>query len=93
MESATPETLLALARAGHGVAIVPTTARIDTRSLRLVPISFRRKLLTAEMAVLWDGRYRLPRYAEGFGAVLAAHMRTVMPQFGPTKAGGSVKRR
>jgi hypothetical protein len=29
-ESTVPETLQALARVGHGIAILPTTARLDT---------------------------------------------------------------
>jgi len=41
---------------------------------------FRRKLLAAELAVLWNRERRLPRYAEAFSAALAAHMRALMPR-------------
>jgi len=52
--------LLALAREGHGAAVIPTTAvRIEGRSLRLAPLMFRRKLLAAELAVLWNRERRL----------------------------------
>lgn len=84
LESTATETLLALAREGHGAAIIPTTAvRIDSKSLRLVPLMFRRKPLTAELAVLWNRERRLPRYAEAFSATLAAHMRALMPRLEP----------
>jgi LysR family cyn operon transcriptional activator len=85
MESAAPETLLALARESHGVAIVPSTAQIDRRSLRVSPLIFRGSQLTVDNALLWSGTRRLPRYAEAFSAMLAAHMRAVIPEFG---AGG-----
>jgi DNA-binding transcriptional LysR family regulator len=77
MESSAPETLLALARQGHGAAVIPATASIDRRSLHLAAITFRGAPLTTEIAVLWRGT-RLPRYAEPFSAMLAAHMRMVV---------------
>lgn len=75
LESTSPETLLALAREDHGIAIVPTTAHIDERSLRLVPLHFRGKPLTLELAVLWNREHRLPRYATAFNADLTTEMR------------------
>lgn len=80
LESAAPETLQAMARAGHGIAVISTTARIDQDTLRITPITFRGKLFSVDIAVLWDAQRRLPRYAEAFSATLAAHMRAVMPQ-------------
>jgi DNA-binding transcriptional LysR family regulator len=86
LESTATETLLALAREGHGAAIIPTSAvRIDGRSLRLAPLMFRRKLLAAELAVLWHRERRLPRYAEAFSAALATHMRALMPRLEPAE--------
>jgi LysR family cyn operon transcriptional activator len=80
MESAAPETLLALARERHGAGIVPSTAQIDRRSLRVSPLIFRGSQLIVDIALLWSGTRRLPRYAEAFSAMLAAHMRAVSPQ-------------
>jgi LysR family cyn operon transcriptional activator len=94
MESSAPETLLALARESHGVAIVPSTAQIGRRSLRVSPLIFRGSQLTVDIALLWSGTRRLPRYAEAFGAMLAAHMRAVSPQFeAGDRSGHSIRRR
>jgi LysR family cyn operon transcriptional activator len=87
MESAAPETLLALAREGHGAGIVPSTAQIDRRSLRVSPLIFRGNQLTVDITLLWSGTRRLPRYAEAFSAMLAAHMRAVIPEFGAGDGG------
>jgi LysR family cyn operon transcriptional activator len=87
IESAVPETLLALARESHGVAIVPSTAQIDWQSLRMSPLIFRGSQLTVDIALLWSGTRRLPSYAEAFSAMLAAHMRAVIPEFGAGNGG------
>jgi DNA-binding transcriptional LysR family regulator len=92
MESSAPETLSALARESHGVAIVPSTAQIDRR-LRVSPLIFRGSQLKVDIALLWSGTRRLPRYAEAFGAMLAAHMRAVSPQFEAGDGGGHSTRR
>ena len=82
MESTAPETLLALAREGHGAAVVPSTARLDRRSLRVAAVMFRGRPLTSDIAVLWSGARRLPRYAEAFSTILAAHLRRMIPRYG-----------
>lgn len=81
LESTAPETLLALAREGHGLAIVPTTAPIDARKLRLTPLVFRGSQLSLPIGVLWNSQHRQPRYADEFNATLAAHMQSVMAKF------------
>jgi len=93
IESAVPETLLALARESHGVAIVPSTAQIDRQSLRVSPLIFRGSQLTVDIALLWSGTRRLPSYAEAFSAMLAAHMRAVISEFSAGDGGGHSIRR
>jgi hypothetical protein len=51
------------------------------RSLQLSALTFRGNPLTTEIAVLWRGTRRLPRYAEAFSAMFAEHMRTVVGRF------------
>jgi DNA-binding transcriptional LysR family regulator len=77
-ESTAPETLLALAREGHGLAVVPTTASIDSRKLRLAPLMFRGSPLSMPIGVLWNSQQQQPRYAGAFNTTLASHMQSVL---------------
>jgi DNA-binding transcriptional LysR family regulator len=78
-ESRTPHTLLSLAEAGHGVAIVPSVLPTHRYRLRIARITHRRKPLRQPLQVLWDRRRLLPPYAMDFCEALAAHMREVFP--------------
>lgn len=79
IESRTPHALLALAEAGHGVAVVPSVLPTNRYRLRVVRITHRRKPLQEAYAVLWDKRRALPPYAKDFCEALAAHVREVFP--------------
>jgi DNA-binding transcriptional LysR family regulator len=87
MESSVPHTLLALAEAGHGVAIIPSTVQVHRHTLRIVRITHERKVLQAPMAVVWGRRRTLPRFVEGFCPLLAEHMRAIFPIAQPTNDG------
>jgi DNA-binding transcriptional LysR family regulator len=89
IESGATPTLISLAEAGHGVAIVPSTARVDRRKLRVARISCRNKPLQVEAAVIWEKRRSLPRYAAGFFESFAAHLREILP-FDPVR-GSKIK--
>jgi DNA-binding transcriptional LysR family regulator len=78
-ESRTPHTLLAMAEAGHGVAIVPSALRIDRYPLRIARVTYQGKPLREPLAIFWDARRPLPRYAAAFCETLAAHVRKVFP--------------
>jgi DNA-binding transcriptional LysR family regulator len=79
IESRAPHALLALAEAGLGVAIIPSTIRTHRFTLRLVRITYKRKPLRDPQAVVWDRRRVLPRYAKDFCDLLAGHMRRLFP--------------
>jgi DNA-binding transcriptional LysR family regulator len=79
VESRAPHTLLALAEAGHGVAIVQTAVPIKRYKLRIVRITRRGKPIRLPMAAFWDKRRTLPRYAEDFCKLLGDHMQKVFP--------------
>jgi DNA-binding transcriptional LysR family regulator len=79
IESRAPHALLALAEAGLGVAIIPSTVRTHRFTLRLVRITYKRKPLRDPQAVVWDKRRVLPGYAKDFCELLAAHMRKLFP--------------
>jgi DNA-binding transcriptional LysR family regulator len=85
IESGATPTLIGLAEAGHGVAIVPSTVRVDRRKLRVACVSCRNKPLQVELAIIWEKRRPLPRYAAGFFESLAAYLREIFP-FNPVAA-------
>ena len=78
-ESRTPHTLLAMAERGHGVAIVPSAVQIDRYALRIIRVTYLGKALREPLAVFWERRRPLPRYAVAFCALLAEHVREVFP--------------
>jgi DNA-binding transcriptional LysR family regulator len=93
-ESRTPHSLLAMAEGGHGVAIIPSTLRAHRYALRIVSVTYQRKPLREPLAVFWDKRRPLPRYAMAFCEMLEAHVREVFPITRPSepKAGAVLKR-
>ena len=89
MESRSPHTLLALAEAGHGVAIIPSALRTHRYHLRVVGLTYSGKLLREPLSILWDKRRPLPRYATAFCDMWAEYVREVFPITRPSDAKGS----
>ena len=85
LESRAPHTLLALAEAGQGVAIIPSLLRTDRYTLRIVRVTHRRKPIRERFAIQWDKRRPMPPYAESFCEALAKYMREVLPITYPTE--------
>ncbi len=79
LESRAPHTLLALAEAGQGVAVIPSVLRTDRYRLSIVRVTHRRKPLRDRYVIQWDKRRHIPSYAENFCVALAAYMREVLP--------------
>jgi DNA-binding transcriptional LysR family regulator len=79
IESRASHTLLALAEQGLGVAIIGSAVRTHRYKLRSVRITYDRKPIRTPLAVVWDRRRALPRYAQDFCQLLAAHMRKLFP--------------
>ena len=86
-ESRTPHTLLAMAEAGHGVAVIPSAVRIDRYRLRIARLSHKGKPLREPLALFWEKQRPLPRYAEAFCAMLAEHVQRAFPISRPTQPG------
>lgn len=78
-ESRTPHTLLAMAERGHGVAIVPSAVHVARYRLNAVRLTHRGKPLHHRLAVFWDARRPLPRYASAFCEMLAEYAHEVFP--------------
>lgn len=87
-ESRVPQTLLALAEAGHGVAIIPTALRTHRHNLRIVRVTYRGKPLREPLTILWDKRRPLPPYATVFCEMWAEHVREVFPITRPREPRG-----
>ena len=85
LESRAPHTLLALAEAGQGIAIIPSLLRTDRYRLRILRVTHRRQPLRERFAIQWDKRRPMPPYVEGFCQALAAYMREVLPITRPSK--------
>jgi len=65
-----PHTLLAIAEAGHGIAIIPSIVQTRRYKLRFIAITYQRKPLREPICVVWDKRRVLPRYAQSFCELL-----------------------
>jgi Transcriptional regulator len=92
-ESRGPQTLLAMAERGHGVAVIPSALRTDRHTLRIVGLTYRGKPLREPLALFWDKRRPLPRYAVSFCDMLGDQMRNAFPVTRPTQSKGITKRR
>ena len=93
-ESRSPQALLALAEAGHGIAIIPSALRTHRYRLRSVRVVYLSKPLRESLTMLSDKRRPLPPYATAFCEMLAEHVREVFPLTRPSEAGAksTVKR-
>jgi LysR family cyn operon transcriptional activator len=79
LESTAPHTLLALARTGNDVAIVPSNVRIPPRSVRASPLVHHGVSIGRWMTIAWHRQRYLAPYAEQFIRELAAHCRQSYP--------------
>lgn len=93
LESRSPQTLLALAEDGHGIAIIPSLLRTERYDLKIVRVTHRRRPLQEKYAIQWDKRRPIPLYASHFCSALADYMREVLPITRPAEAQAQTRRR
>lgn len=86
MESHAPHTLLALAEAGHGVAIIPSQLRASHYRLRILAVTYRGRRLRTQMVILWDKQRPRPRYAAAYCEMLADYVREIFPITRPSNS-------
>ena len=79
LESAAPQTLIALARVDHGIALVPSTVRIARDGVRIVPVVHRGQSIGRWSVIAWDPQQFLAPYAVEFIEELAAAVRRHYP--------------
>jgi DNA-binding transcriptional LysR family regulator len=78
-ESRTPHTLLALAEAGHGAAIVPSVLPTHRYDLRIIRLDYRNRPLREGYGIATDRRRTLPLAASDFSRSLVSYVREVFP--------------
>jgi len=83
LESGAPSTLVALAQAAHGIAIVPSSVRIPQGRLRALPVVQRKAPIGRWLSLAWDPRRYLPPYAKEFVDELTTYARgmSLKPQY------------
>lgn len=79
LESAAPQTLMALAGNGYGIAVIPSSVSIRPANLRASPLVHRGAPIGKWTTVAWNRQRFLPSYAERFVAELVAHTRRSYP--------------
>ncbi len=79
LESGAPHTLVALAQAGYGVAVVPSTTPLLHRSVRGVPLLLHGASVGRWSVIAWNPQRFLAPYAERFIAELVDHVRSAYP--------------
>lgn len=79
LEAGDPHTLLALAEAGGGVAIVPSTVWLAGRSVHLTPILHAEGSLGLWGWLVWDPQRYLPAFAKSFIDELTDYTRRSYP--------------
>jgi DNA-binding transcriptional LysR family regulator len=78
-ECGAPHTLMSLAEAGHGVAIVPSYLRLHRYNLKTLRLTHQRKPIQYPASIFWDKRRSQPRYAQAFCELLAEHIQNANP--------------
>jgi DNA-binding transcriptional LysR family regulator len=79
LECRAPHALLAMAEAGHGVAIIPSALRIHRYRVHVLRVTHQGKALDEPLTVVSDKRRPLPGYAKVFCDMLAEHVRDGFP--------------
>jgi len=79
LESRSSQPLVALAAAGHGVAIVPSGVRFDAARVAVAGLLDGSRPLGSWSHAVWDARRYLPTYARGFIEVVEDYTKLRIP--------------
>jgi DNA-binding transcriptional LysR family regulator len=79
LHSAAPHTVVALAKSGYGIAIVPSQMRIAREGVRIVPLVYRKAPIGRWAMIAWDPQRFLAPYAKQFVEKLVASVRRAYP--------------
>ncbi len=92
LESGAPHALVAMAEAGHGVALIPSRLRVRNLKLQIVAVTYRGTPLREPLAIFWDKRRQRTRYAIAFCEMAADYVQEIYPSVRPTAPAGKSKR-
>jgi LysR family cyn operon transcriptional activator len=79
LESAAPQTLIALTTAGYGVAVIPSSVRIPRGKVHAVPLVHRGASIGRWNVTAWDPQRSLAPYAVQFIEELTVYTRRQYP--------------
>lgn len=79
LESHDLNTLVALAEAGYGVALTPSTVATESRSVAVLPIMHAGSPLGGSNSLIWARRRSLPAHVSAFIEIAAKHLRREFP--------------
>jgi LysR family cyn operon transcriptional activator len=79
LQSASPQTVIALAAAGEGIAVIPSSVMVSRVKVRAMPLTQRGTPIGRWQIVAWDPRRFLPLYAERFVEEIVAYLRRDHP--------------
>jgi len=79
LESVAPQTLIELARTGHGIAVVPSPVRISRAGVRAAVVVHRGISIGRWAVAAWDSQRFLPTYVAQFVEELVDHCRRSYP--------------
>jgi DNA-binding transcriptional LysR family regulator len=79
LESRSPQSIVALAGAGHGIGIVPSVVVLDGKRVAVVGLAHEGRPLGFWVRVAWDPRRYLPPYGEAFVETLVRCMKRSFP--------------
>lgn len=79
LHSAAPHTVIALAKSGYGIAVVPSQMRIAREGVRIIPLVLRGASIGRWAIIAWDPQRFLASYARQFVDELVAAVRRAYP--------------
>ena len=78
-ESAAPQTLISLAAAGDGIAVVPQAVLLSHARVRAVPLVYRGQPIGRWQTIAWNSQRFLAPYAHNFVEELVTYTRSNYP--------------
>ncbi len=79
MEAAAAQILVAPAKAGYGVAVVPSVLIINNRAVKALPVLVSGRSLGRWLAVTWNAQRSQPSYLTEFADLLVGALKRDYP--------------